>query len=112
IRIGTATLAVALLFFFQPSIHAAWRLALDTPAAARETRYQSGGPDGGGRPLSEFESGVFAMQRAVIDVSGGYAATRWITVAALFWLACSPAFKRQQARRTISPNSPPAATNA
>jgi hypothetical protein len=109
IRIATATLAAALLFFFQPNIHAAWRVALDTPATEREARYPSSSPDGVGRPLSEFESGVFAMQRAVIDVSSGYAGTRWIAVAVLFWLACSPAFRRQRAPRTASSDSPPAA---
>ena len=96
VRVGCALLAVALLFFLQPNTYAAWRRAMETPAAKRETHYPSTIPGEVGRPLSEFESGIFAMRRAVIDESAGYAGTRWIAVGVLFWLACSPAFRRNR----------------
>ena len=96
VRVGCAVLALAALFFSQPDTTAAWRWAMDTPVAERETHYPSPIPGEVGRPLSEFESGVFAMRRAVIEESAGYEGTRWIAVGVLFWLACSPAFRRDR----------------
>lgn len=93
-RVGCALLALAVLLFSQPDSYAAWRSAMDTPVAERETHYPSAIPGEVGRPLSDFESGVFAMHRAVIEESAGYEVARWIAVGVLFWLACSPAFRR------------------
>ena len=112
VRVGAALLAVALLLFFQPNIHAAWRWAMQTPPANRETHYPSAIPGETGRPLSEFESGVFAMRRAVVEESGGYVGTRWIAVGVLFWLACSPAFRRGRDTRGESAGSASAAPEA
>ena len=72
---------------------------METPVAERETHYPSPIPGEVGRPLSEFESGVFAMRRTVIEESAGYAGTRLIAVGVLFWLACSPAFRRARGPR-------------
>ena len=102
LRVGCAVLAVAVLFFSQPNTHAAWRWAMETPVAERETHYPSHIPGEVGRPLSEFESGVFAMRRAVIEESAGYAATRQIAVGVLLWLACSPAFPRSRGKSEAS----------
>lgn len=102
VRVGSAVLAVALLFFSRANTHAAWRRAMDTPVAERETHYPTTTPGEVGRQLSEFESGVFAMRRAVIGESAGYEGTRWIAAGVLFWLACSPAFQRSRAPRSES----------
>lgn len=112
VRVGCAVLSVALLFFLQPNTHAAWRRAMETPAAERETHYPSPIPGELGRPLSEFESGVFAMRRAVIDEAGGYAGTRLIAVGALVWLACSPAFRGDRSPTGELPSSTSAAPEA
>jgi hypothetical protein len=85
---------------------------METPAAERETHYPSAISGEAGHPLSEFQSGVFAMRRAVIDEAGGYAGTRLIAVGALFWLACSPAFRGDRGPSGESASSASAASEA
>ena len=93
LRIGAAVLAVTMLFFFAPTYHAAWRRAMDTPPAERIADYPGTVPGSVARSLSEYESGVFTMHRAVVENAAGYARERDLAVGVLVWLACSPAFR-------------------
>ena len=93
LRIGAAVLAVTMLFFFAPHYHAAWRRAMGTPPSERITAFPGTVPGSVGRSLSEYESGVFTMHRAVVENAGGYVRERRLALGVLFWLACSPAFR-------------------
>jgi hypothetical protein len=98
LRIGAAILAVVMLVFFQPNYHAAWRRAMGTPPSERITGYPGTSPGSVARPLSEYESGVFTMRRALSETVAGYARERELAVGVLLWLACSPAFRRVPGR--------------
>ena len=93
LRIAGAVMAVTMFFFFAPTYHAAWRRAMSTPPAERIKHYTGLLPDSNARLLSEYESGVFTMHRAVVENAGGYARERRLALGVLFWLACSPAFR-------------------
>jgi hypothetical protein len=93
LRIGAAVLAVTMLFFFAPHYHAAWRRAMGTPPSERITAFPGTVPGSVARSLSEYESGVFTMHRAVVENAGGYVHERRLALGVLFWLACSPALR-------------------
>lgn len=89
VRITAAVLALASGLFAQPLSNRAARRVIAAPMAERVTRT----PDG--TPLSDYESGVLTMEEAVVeDVMMG-APVRLLSVGALFWLACSPVFRRR-----------------
>ena len=92
LRVVSAVLAMAMLFFFQPNYHAAWRRAMSTPPSERVTDIGSASLR---RPLSEYESGVTTMYDAVVDNAAGYHNERLLAMGVLFWLACSPVFRRK-----------------
>jgi hypothetical protein len=94
LQLGASVLALALLLFFQPPYHAAWRRAISAPPSERITHWPTTSPDSVGTPLTEYQSGVFTMHRAVIDVHSGYSRERWLMVGVLTWFACSPAFRQ------------------
>jgi hypothetical protein len=113
-RVGVALLALAILLFFQPPYHAAWRRAISTPPAERATRWSTINPDSGAL-LTEYQSGVFTMRRAVFEVKRTYERERWLMVGVLVWLACSPAFqgpRRRLPERSSSASSADVAPEA
>ena len=87
-RLAAAMLAVAAWLFVQPTPPRAAREVMWAPPAARVTRMRP--VDG---PLSEYQSGVATMERAVEDNIRMGEDTRVLCVGVLFWLACSPAFR-------------------
>ena len=93
LRVGAITLAGAMLFFFQPSTHAAWRQAMSTLPSQRVTHAPSPFSDSVGPALSEYHSGIYTMYDAVVDQVDMYARERQLALAVLFWLACSPIFR-------------------
>jgi hypothetical protein len=97
LRVGTAILALATLYFFQPSYHTAWRRAISAPPSELITQRPTSFSDSIGPPLSDYESGVSSMYQAVRDVKRTYARERWLVLGVLFWLACSPVFRRAHA---------------
>lgn len=88
VRLGTALLALVVLWFAQPLPHRAARQAMVAPPAERVTELP------GVRSLSEYESGVVTMERAVGNDSRMGAKARLLGLGVLFWLACSPVFMR------------------
>ena len=66
---------------------------MGTPPSERITAYPGTVPGSVARSLSEYESGVFTMHRAVVENAAGYARERDLAVGVLVWLACSPAFR-------------------
>jgi hypothetical protein len=86
LRLGTASLALAVLFFAQPSSTQAARWAIGAGPAERITQL--------GSQLSEYESGVATMKLAVEEDAKMGAAARLLGVVVLFWLACSPVIRR------------------
>lgn len=90
VRVAAAVLALLLLDFAQPIPHRAGRRAFVAPPEARITRFEFRG----GRALSEYESGVLTMERAVAQDFRMGANGRRLGVAVLFWLACSPVLRR------------------
>ena len=97
-RMVAAVLALVVSFFYQPAATRAVRRALTMPPAERVTEIP------GGPPLSEYEIGVYTMQRAVADDSKMGYDERLLSMGVLFWLACSPVIPR--ARRSSAPAEP------
>ncbi len=115
LRVGAAIMALALLLFLQPHYHAAWRRAISTPESERVSHWSDTSADSSGPRLTEYQSGVFTMRRAVIDLKSAYSGERWFVVGVLFWLACSPVFRRSGGpadERTRTVNSSDAAPEA
>jgi hypothetical protein len=94
LRVGTALLALAVLYYFQPAYPSARRRVLGTPSTERVTL----NPVGGGHDsLSEYHSGVYTAMEWVEHYDGVGAGARFVAVGALFWLACSPALRHVRA---------------
>ena len=93
LRVGAILLAGAMLWFFQPSAHAAWRRAISTPSSQRVTHAGGLGSDSLGPLLSEYQSGVYTMYEAVADNAASYANERLLALSVLFWLAFSPVLR-------------------
>ena len=93
LRVLAIILAGAMLWFFQPLTHAAWRRAMSTPPSQRITHADGFGADSLGPPLSEYQSGVYTMYEAVTDNAAGYANERLLVLGVLFWLAFSPVLR-------------------
>jgi hypothetical protein len=104
VRVAAAVLALVVLYIAQPGAHSAARRALEMPPAERITQipYHS--------PLTDYESGVFTMERAVVEDSDVGEPARLLAIGVLAWLACSPAFKRERtlpiAESSVGPASP------
>ena len=104
-RIAAAVLALAVLFFAGPNLTAARRRALDTPPAERVTRIAD-------HQLSEYESGVHTMTQSISESAEKHAYAELLGLGVLFWLACSPVFRRtpaaavREAPRTIHEQTP------
>ena len=90
LRLAAAVLAVAALWFFQPLITNATRAALARSPAERERVPFPG--------ASDYEKGVFAMAGEVSARMNHTAGARRLSAGVLFWLACSPVFRRAPAR--------------
>lgn len=88
VRLGTAFLALVVLWFAQPLPHRAARRAIAAPPAERVTEFT------GVRSLTEYESGVVTMEQAVGADTRMGANARMLVVGVLFWLACSPVLRR------------------
>jgi hypothetical protein len=93
LRIGGILIAGAMLWFFQPSAHAAWRRAMSTPPSLRITHAGGFGADSLGPLLSEYQSGVYTMYEAVTANAASYANERLLALCVLFWLAFSPVLR-------------------
>jgi hypothetical protein len=83
LRVCTALLALVVMFFAQPSPRRAAREAIAASPAERVAVLQ-------GAPVSDYDSGVLTMERAVIADSRIGAAASLLSVGVLLWLACSP----------------------
>jgi hypothetical protein len=88
LRVGTALLSLVVLALSQPNYTGAQRRALATPPAERITEVEYHGP------ISAYESGVYTTMREVGGAAGVTANIRLAAVAALVWLACSPALRQ------------------
>ena len=97
LRVATAMLALAVLWFYQPSYTWARRKALGTPPAERVILNPVAGSERD--TLSEYHSGVYTTMRWVSYYHGVGAGARLAVIGALFWLACSPAVR--QARESV-----------
>lgn len=84
LRVGAVLLALAVLAFYHPNYTTARRRALSMPRAERITSI------GDGRPVSDYESGVYTTIQAVGDAAAFGEGARLAAVGALVWLACSP----------------------
>ena len=93
VRVGAAVLALLVLYFGQPGPHRAARRAVEMPLAERITQVPNGHP-----PLTDYQSGVFTMERAVIEDANVGETSRLLAIGVLAWLACSPAF---ESKRTL-----------
>lgn len=87
VRLGTAFVALAIWLVTQPNATRAARRALDTTPAERVTQIA-------GQPLTEYVAGVRTMEQAAADDAMMFVNERWMSVGVLFWLACSPVFRR------------------
>jgi hypothetical protein len=90
VRVAAAVLAVLVWLFTQPNLTNARRRAMVMPPAERITQFR------GGTLLSEYQSGVMTMDRAVIDQVDMAWYPSLMAVGVLAWLACSPAFRRER----------------
>ena len=88
LRIAAAVLALAVCLFAQPLPRRAARRAIVAPSAERVTQIADG------PPLSEYASGVVTMEQAIVEDAKMDAYARLLSVGVLFWLACSPVFRR------------------
>jgi hypothetical protein len=86
-RIAASVLAFVVLFFAGPNLTAARRRALAAPPAERVTRIAD-------HQLSEYESGVHTMTESISESANRRAYPELLSLGALFWLACSPVFRR------------------
>jgi len=98
VRLGTALLAVLVWVYAQPNPTRAARRALDTPPAERVTEIR-------GNRLSEYAIGVRTMERAAGEDAMMFDTERLLSVGVLFWLACSPVFRRAHAASATEPVS-------
>lgn len=92
LRVGAALLALVVLALYQPGYTGARRRALGAQPSERVTRLPRVGSEGYDS-LSQYESGVYTTMQAVVDAADFGAGARLVAVGALFWLACSPAFR-------------------
>ena len=88
VRVGAALLALGVWLVAQPLPRRAARRVIGAPPAERVTRIADG------PPLSEYASGVVTMEQAVVDDAMMDSNARILSVGVLFWLACSPGFRR------------------
>jgi hypothetical protein len=112
-RVGTALLALAIYFFYQPSYTSARRRALGTPPAERVTMSPVAGSETDA--LSGYDSGVYTTMRWVVYYHDFGAGARLAAIGALLWLACSPAFRsphHPKATQVLSPGSASSAPEA
>jgi uncharacterized membrane protein len=98
-RIAVVALALAAMLFVQPNAHRALRRAWTTAPDARVTQVADG------RSVSEYQSGVLTMKRAVSDDVAMGDGTRRIAMLALIWLACSPVLRRVRAASDPTPEN-------
>jgi hypothetical protein len=104
LRLATALLALAVLFFYQPNYTWARRKALGTPPGERVTHSPVMGSEH--LTLSEYHSGVYTTMQWVEMYANVGAGARLAAIGALFVLACSPAFWQvQRASKTSRPES-------
>lgn len=82
LRGAAVLLSLVVLFFAQPSSTRAARWAMFAPPAQRTAEL--------GSPLSEYESGVQTMRRAVEEDAAIGADARLLALGVLFWFACTP----------------------
>lgn len=99
VRVGTAVLAVLMLWFVEPDPTAATRRAFSTPPAERVTHRF-------GSPISEYSSGVRTMARAMRELERRSVPPRLLGYGALLWLACSPALRSPSERDVASDDAP------
>lgn len=97
VRLGTALFALVVLWFAQPIPHRAARRAIAAPSAERVREFP------GVRSLSEYESGVVTMEQAMGEDTRMGANARMLAITALFWLACTPVFRRTHHVSTGTP---------
>ena len=87
-RLSAVALALLALWFFQPSVHRAWRRAYSMPPAERVTALpRADGQDS--LRLPEYQSGVTTMRKAMNRDSELGAKERGLSLAVLVWLAIS-----------------------
>ena len=110
LRLGTVVLALVVWNFEQPSITVAGRQASAVPLEQRVRVL-------GGDTLSEYMSGVDVMREQMVLQFEAGAGIRLLTLGALVWLACTPAFRQERAptpgiarhRHIVAPEDSPAA---
>jgi hypothetical protein len=100
VRVGAVLLALVVLEFAQPVSWRAARRALSLSAAERLTAWP-----GGGRVLSEYESGVLSMHEMVVEDAQIGADARHVALGALVWLSISPVLRRAGSPRTATSGS-------
>jgi hypothetical protein len=88
LRIGTVVLALATLMFFEGNSRRAARSAFGAAPEERVTNI-------GGTIFSGYESGVLTMEEAINHDSAMGQNERWLALAVLVWLACSPTMRRK-----------------
>jgi len=91
-RRATATLALLVFFFAQPSYTTAARAVSVASPEERITEIH-------GSTVSDYESGVATMLAAIDGAREAHAWMRLVALGALFWLACSPVLRAQQTRQ-------------
>lgn len=87
VRLGAAMLSVIVLLFAQPSFTTAARRVSLAPPEARITQLH-------GSTISEYESGVATMVRAIDEAHEERGNVRLLALGVLLWLACSPVLWR------------------
>jgi hypothetical protein len=87
VRVGTATFSLLVLLFARPSYTTAARRVSVAPPEARVTQLH-------GSKISEYQSGVATMYKAMDEAGDERANIRVIAVGVLFGLACSPVLRR------------------
>ena len=98
LRLATVLIALIVLIFTAPSARRAARHAFVAPPAERVTQLH-------GSLVSEYESGVLTMERAVVADKQMFSNENLLALAVLVWLACTPSLRRSRAayEEPISP---------
>lgn len=92
IRLLMVVLALLVLVFTDPSPRRAARRAIVAPSMERVTELR-------GSRLSDYGSGVVTMERAMVEDAKMFKNENLLALAALIWLACSPAVRRRRPSR-------------
>lgn len=89
VRLGTAILALVVLFLAQPDYTTAARRVSVARPEERITQLH-------GSPISEYESGVVTMYEATRRAREDLSMVRLLALGVVFWLSCSQAVRRER----------------